>query len=143
MARTKQKEARQKQPSSTTIILWVFFGLLIVSGLINVFTILSIQGLKRTVNEMRDPVNNYFSKKLDVMEAELDEFVKKTATEDGKSPYKGDIKKLRKDIEETRELWAKTSQANGARWVNLFWKAQRAQDKTEKAWEELPARHSP
>jgi len=142
MARTRQKEARQRQPNSTTITLWVLFGLLIVSGLINVFTILSIQGLKRTVNEMRDPVNNYFSKKLDVMEAELDEFVKITS-EDGKSPYKGDIKKLRKDIDETRELWAKTSQANGARWVNLYWRAQRVQEKAEKAWEKLLARHSP
>jgi hypothetical protein len=91
---------------------------------------------------MRDPVNNYFSKKLDLMEAELDEFVKITS-EDGESPYKGDIKKLRKDIDETRELWAKTSQANGARWVNLFWRAQRAQEKAEKAWEVLKARHSP
>ena len=139
MARTKQKEARQRQPDSTTIIVWVFFGLLIVSGLINVFTILSIQGLKRTVNEMRDPVNNYFSKKLDVMEAELDEFVKITS-EDGKSPYKGDIKKLRKQIEETRELWDKTSRVSGVRWINLYWKAQRAQDKTEKAWEKLRAK---
>jgi uncharacterized protein (DUF3084 family) len=142
MARTKQKGVKQRQPDSTTIIVWVLFGLLIVSGFINVFTILSIQGLKRTVNEMRDPVNNYFSKRLDVMEAELDEFVKITS-EDGKSPYKGDIKKLRKEIDEIRELWARTSQANGARWVNLYWKAQRAQDKTEKAWEKLKARYSP
>lgn len=142
MARTKQKEARQRQPDSTTIIVWVLFGLLIVSGLINVFTILSIQGLKRTVNEMRDPVNNYFSKRLDVMEAELDEFVKITS-EDGKSPYKGDIKRMRKDIEKTRELWAKTSRVSGARWVNLYWKAQRAQDKTEKAWEKLRAKIAP
>jgi len=142
MARTKQKEAPQRQPDSTTIIVWVLFGLLIVSGFINLFTILSIQGLKRTVNEMRDPVNNYFSKRLDVMEAELDEFVKITS-EDGKSPYKGDIKRMRKDIEKTRELWAKTSRVSGARWVNLYWKAQRAQDKAEKAWEKLLARHSP
>jgi|GEM_PF-3531855 len=142
MARTRQKEVKQKQPNSTTVIGWVLFGLLIVSGLINVFTILSIQGLKRTVNEMRDPVNNYFSKKLDVMEAELDEFVKITS-EDGKSPYKGGIKKLRKEIEETRELWDKTSRVSGVRWMNLYWKAQGAQDKTEKAWEELRARHSP
>lgn len=142
MARTKQKEVRQRQPDSTTIIVWVLFGLLIVSGLINVFTILSIQGLKRTVNEMRDPVNNYFSKRLDVMEAELDEFVKITS-EDGKSPYAGDVKRMRKDIEKTRELWAKTSRVSGARWVNLYWKAQRAQDKAEKAWEKLRARHSP
>lgn len=142
MARTRQKEVKQKQPNSTTVIGWVLFGLLIVSGLINVFTILSIQGLKRTVNEMRDPVNNYFSKKLDVMEAELDEFVKITS-EDGKSPYKGDVKKLRKEIEETRELWDKTSRVSGVRWINLYWKAQGAQEKTEKAWEELRARHSP
>ena len=142
MARTKQKEARQRQPNSTTIIVWVFFGLLIVSGLINVFTILSIQSLKRTVNEMRDPVNNYFSKRLDVMEAELDEFVKITS-EDGKSPYSGDVKRMRKDIEKTRELWAKTSRVTGARWMNLFWRAQRAQERTEQSWEELEARLSP
>lgn len=142
MARTRQKEVKQKQLNSTTVIGWVLFGLLIVSGLINVFTILSIQGLKRTVNEMRDPVNNYFSKKLDVMEAELDEFVK-TTSEDGKSPYKGDIKKLRKQIEETRELWDKTSRVSGVRWINLYWKAQGAQEKTEKAWEELRAKIVP
>ncbi|MEA3312326.1 MAG: hypothetical protein U9Q76_08945 [candidate division WOR-3 bacterium] len=142
MARTKQKGVKQRQPDSTTIIVWVLFGLLIVSGFINVFTILSIQGLKRTVNEMRDPVNNYFSKRLDVMEAELDEFVKITS-EDGKSPYAGDVKRMRKDIEKTHELWAKTSRVSGVRWVNLYWKAQRAQDKTEKAWEKLKAKHSP
>jgi len=143
MARTRQKEVKQKQPNSTTVIGWVLFGLLIVSGLINVFTILSIQGLKRTVNEMRDPVNNYFSKKLDVMEAELDEFVKEPTPEKGKSPYTGDVKRLRKQIEETRELWDKPSRGSGVRWINLYWKAQGAQEKTEKAWEELRAKIVP
>lgn len=139
MARKKKQAAEPKPRKASTFVAWLLFGLLIVSAFVNVITILSVRGLSRTVNEMREPVNNYFSRKLDVIEADLDVFVEITS-EDGKSPYKGDVKRLRKDIEETRELWAKTSQATGARWVNLYWRAQRSQDETEQAWEELEAR---
>lgn len=142
MVRKKKEAAKPKPRNASTFVTWLLFGLLIVSAFVNVITILSVQGLRRTVNEMRDPVNNYFSRKLDVIETDLDKFVKITS-EDGKSPYKGDVKRLRKDVEETRELWAKTSQATGARWVNLYWRAQRAQDKTEHAWEGLEARLTP
>jgi hypothetical protein len=142
MPRKKKEQAEPKPRNGLRFVTWLLFGLLIVSAFVNVITILSVRGLRRTVNEMRDPVNNYFSRKLDVIETDLDRFVE-IASEDGKSPYKGEVKKLHKEIEETREFWAKTSQATGARWVNLYWRAQRAQDETEQAWEELEARLSP
>jgi hypothetical protein len=135
----KAKEVAENKSNWMTFIVWVLLGLLVVSGVVNFVTLLSIQGLKRTVDEMRDPVNIYFSKKLDAIEAGLDAFEAETTPERGKSPYVGDIKKLRKNLNKTRELWNKTSRISGPRWLNFYWKAQLLQDKTEQAWQELEA----
>lgn len=127
---------------SARIWAWILLILLIVSAGVNLFTLLSLRGLKRTVDQMREPVNNYFSAKLYVLEDELDELLAESS-ENGKSPYRRDARNIREQIEKARELWTETGQATGARWVRLFWRAQQVQEDLEESLEQLQARAEP
>jgi len=140
MARTRKQERASDSSGGPHILVWILVGLLGISVVVNFVTILAGQGLKRTVRQMRDPVQRYFIERLDEMETEMNTLAAQARSDKGRSPYDKDIRKLSERIDETRELWVKTSAAGGSRWVTLYWRAQRKQSDTEQAWEALRAK---
>lgn len=137
MARKKKEEIQDSGKNTSLIAVWILLGLLAISILVNLITILSAQGLKKTVLEMREPVQQYFMVRIDEIEEELDLLALQTRSDRGFSPHDKDIKKLSNLIGETRALWEKTTRVSGSRWVTLYWRAQRKQAETEEAWKEL------
>jgi hypothetical protein len=137
MTRKKKEEIQDSGNKSSLIAVWILLGLLAVSILVNLITILSSQGLKKTVLEMREPVQRYFTQRLDDIEAEFDHLVLQTRSDKGQSPHDKDIKQLSRHIDDTRALWERTLKVSGTRWITLYWKAQRKQAETEEAWKQL------
>jgi len=135
MVRAKKEKDPEKQRKTTATLAWILLVLFGMSLLVNVFTIISLQSFRRSVSEMRDPVNLYYSDELATLEAELDAF--EVVFSDEKPSYKGEIRRLRKDIEKTYGQWTKASRATGTRWLMVFDNAKRSQDKVQETWKEL------
>jgi hypothetical protein len=101
-----------------------------------------MQGMRKTIDEMRDPVHLYFLGKLDAMETELATLENEMVLIGEQKTYSGDLKKLDKNLQKARELWAKTSKASGPRWVTLFRRAYSAQEEAESQLNQLRSRMS-
>ncbi|MBN2380548.1 hypothetical protein JXM67_12175 [candidate division WOR-3 bacterium] len=135
---SSDKESTPKERNRGLVVLtWILVAALALSVILNVILVVSLGGLKKSVQDMRDPVNLYYGEKLEELESDLAMFEAITTTVKGKSPYAGDIKKLRKDLDKTCQLWKKASQVTGTRWFLIFNKALGSQERVEKAWQEL------
>ncbi|MBD3286629.1 hypothetical protein GF359_08580, partial [candidate division WOR-3 bacterium] len=99
------------------VIVWVLLILFGLSFFVNIVVIASVSSIKRSVSEMREPLNLFYTDELDLIEAELDAFEMTFADE--KPSYKGEIRRLKRDIEKTWELWDKASQAKKNRWYRV------------------------
>lgn len=124
--------SEEKKPGSR-VVTWIFVGLFAVSLIVNIFTCMSIRGMRRTLGQMREPVSDYYVNKLDRIERNVDALV---AAHPEKITKK-DRKRMEKLIDNSRELWEKTARSTGTRWVRIYWKAQRSLDQTQDAYDKL------
>lgn len=125
---------KAKKTSFAAVLAWILAGLLLVSVFINLITFLSIQGFKKTLSQMHEPVYVYFTQELNSIEAELETL--STATGGDKSPFVKDERRLKKAINHARSLWEQTREREAEAWFNAYRRAKRAEDEVAKLWKD-------
>ena len=90
------------------------------------------------MTDVRDPVNLYYLEKVADLETDVAQFEAATADPSKKKhPYAGEIKKVRKHLEHSRQMWARASQTPGVKWIQAFKRAKEAHNNAEQLWLEL------
>jgi hypothetical protein len=125
---------KTKKTSFAAVLAWILAGLLLVSVFLNLITMLSIQGFRKTLGQMHEPVYVYFTQELNSIEADLQTL--STATGGDKSPFVKDERKLEKAIGHARSLWEQTREREGEAWFNTYVRAKRAEDEVDKLWKD-------